>query len=718
MHHWKFVQKGGFDQVIIETGEDIKHLGDLNRKLWATLSCPISGVHFDPTTLQLIDDDCDGKIRISEILSAVEYLKEILKSLEIVVKSSNSVELHEIRNDTCRGADVLEAAKQILLALDKPDKSEISLNDVLLAKDLFSKTSFNGDGVISLSSIGDNFLVVDLFNEIIKNIGSVYDSNKEVGINLALIEEFESRLLKLQSWFDKFNILNKNMFLSYNEAKEAVALSLELNNKIENYFIREMLISYDENTKTALVPEVDFYRQFINSDISSLADKISDMPISIANGQNCLNLTERVNPIFENKLHDFKRLWVDKLFKTKNSISKEDFETIRVTSLQFKQLFDDLNSLGLENIDEGRIKFLLNSNAFAILKELIAEDNKFCKVSSSMNDVEKLLRLCENFYTLLNNFVVFRDFYTSSQKAIFQAGTLFIDGRSCDLCVKVEDMSKHAELAGLSKTYLLYCECSRAAGNYRMTIAAAVTNGDSNNLMIGRNGVFYDRDGLDWDATIVKIIDFPISVRQAFWLPYKKTASFIKTQVEKLAKAKEEAGVTITQPNIKPSLLGQAEQKKDAQPTQVTSAPPAQPVDVGKFAGIFAAIGLALGAMGTAIASIMSGFLALKFWQMPLVILGLMLTISGPSMLIAWIKLAQRNLGPLLDASGWAINTRAKINVPFGATLTQMAELPKGSSRTLNDPYDDKSSKKSVATIAGVSLLIFFITMLIIVFIA
>ena len=28
-----------------------------------------------------------------------------------------------------------------------------------------------------------------------------------------------------------------------------------------------------------------------------------------------------------------------------------------------------------------------------------------------------------------------------------------------------------------------------------------------------RNGVFYDRAGGDWDATITKVIDHPISIR-------------------------------------------------------------------------------------------------------------------------------------------------------------------------------------------------------------
>jgi hypothetical protein len=318
-----------------------------------------------------------------------------------------------------------------------------------------------------------------------------------------------------------------------------------------------------------------------------------------------------------------------------------------------------------------------------------------------------MLRLCENFYSLINNFVVFRDFYATGHRAIFEAGTLFIDGRSCDLCVKVNDIAKHAELASLSKTYLLYCDCSREAGKHKMTIAAAMTNGDSDNLMIGRNGVFYDRNGLDWDASIIKIMDYPISVKQAFWLPYKKVGEFIRTQLEKFAKTREAGTITMAQSATKLDNT-KVDPKTGVVPqAHIQIAPPPTPVDVGKFAGIFAAIGLAIGAIGTAIASILGGFLALKFWQMPLVIAGLILTISLPSMLFAWLKLRQRNLGPLLDACGWAINTRAKINVPFGATLTQVAELPKGSSRTLKDPFEEKDHRTKLI-FGGIILIVLF----------
>jgi len=70
----------------------------------------------------------------------------------------------------------------------------------------------------------------------------------------------------------------------------------------------------------------------------------------------------------------------------------------------------------------------------------------------------------------------------------------------------------------------------------------------------------------------------------------------------------------------------------------------------------------------------------------------LMLVISLPSMIIAWLKLRQRTLGPILEGNGWAVNGRVMINIPFGSALTDLAKKPAGSKLSLEDPYEDKEA--------------------------
>jgi hypothetical protein len=113
---------------------------------------------------------------------------------------------------------------------------------------------------------------------------------------------------------------------------------------------------------------------------------------------------------------------------------------------------------------------------------------------------------------------------------------------------------------------------------------------------------------------------------------------------------------------------------------------PPKKIDTGTLAAIGLVLTTLLGALGTVFARI----LGLPWWQIPLAFVAMMLAISLPSMVIAWLKLRKRNLGPILDANGWAVNARAKMNVPFGASLTGIPTLPLNSYRDLVDPFAEK----------------------------
>jgi hypothetical protein len=274
----------------------------------------------------------------------------------------------------------------------------------------------------------------------------------------------------------------------------------------------------------------------------------------------------------------------------------------------------------------------------------------------------------------LHNFVNFADFYSRDKWAVFQAGTLYLDSRSTELCIRVDGANP---LAAMSKAYIAYVDCRRPGGA-AMKIAACFTQGDSDYLFVGRNGVFYDRAGRDWDATIASIVDNPISIRQAFWSPYKKFLRMIEEQVAKRAAAAEAAS------NARLAATAEAA----AQADKAKPAEPPKKVDVGAVA----AIGVAISGAITAITLILGYVFQLKPWQYPLVLLGLVLVISTPSMIIAWLKLRQRTLGPILEGNGWAVNGRVRINIPFGTALTDLAVKPPGAKLSLEDPYEDKAA--------------------------
>ena len=416
--------------------------------------------------------------------------------------------------------------------------------------------------------------------------------------------------------------------------------------KIDDFFTRCQLAAFDARAARLLNASEDALKALADGALAPTSAAVAALPLAKVGAGGTAPLADGVNPAWADAIAALRAQVVTPLLGARDSLTVADWQALK------------------EKLDPYIAWQAARPDASAMGDGVLA--------------LERLTRYCRDLMPLANNFVAFKDFYTHQGPAMFQIGTLYLDGRACELTVAVNDAAKHAALAGLSRLCLVYCDCVRGAE--KQAIAAAFTAGDSDQLMVGRNGVFYDRQGNDWDATITRIVDHPISLRQAFWAPYKKLARLVTAQLQKIAASK--AGAVEGKLATTASGVGG---KVDG-PVNV----PAAPFDVGKFAGIFAAIGLAVGALGTALASVLTGLLGLKFWQLPLAVVGLLLLVSGPAVVVAWFKLHARNLGPLLDANGWAVNARARINIPFGTSLTQLATLPANAECSLIDPYAEK----------------------------
>jgi hypothetical protein len=380
-------------------------------------------------------------------------------------------------------------------------------------------------------------------------------------------------------------------------------------------------------------------------------------------------------------------------------LTPTSFRTISDKLSAYEAWFAAKPDTKVHTLSPERIAELADPTVRAAVYDLIAADAALTAEYESITSVVKAVRFQRDFGRIVRNFVNFSDFY-GKKDGIFQAGTLYLDGRALHLCVPVSDAGKHGALAGASEACLVYCDIKREGQTKQ--IAAALTNGDADNVFVGRNGIFYDRDDKDWDATVVKIVTNPISVREAFWSPYKKLVKVIEDNVTRRAQAADDAanakiadaGKTIAHGDQHAHAAGAAAVAASATPTPAPTPPAAAPaaapaarkIDLGTVA----AIGVAIGGIGTLVGALLGTMFGLGKW-LPLGLIALLLMISGPSMLLAWLKLRRRNLGPILDANGWAINSRARINVSFGAAMTELAAIPKNSKRLLADPFADKT---------------------------
>ena len=495
-YKWTLKKMGGATRVCIQSGEDIRHLRELDKKQWTVMSCPVEGLEIDSTSLKLMDVDGDGKLRMDEVIATAEWLCANLKNPDTLLEQSDSLDVNNIAD---------EAVKAI--------------GERLMA-----------NGVVSLADV-------------------------EAAIAAVKVEEKVIPAAPLEA----------DVIAAYKEKSADYAA----------YFEQEKL----QKLGLAFIAEDAAKPGMSEKDFLAMGKKIADWESAKAEAE--------------------------------------------------------------------------GANAAAL-----------AAATAEFMPLRKLLLLHRDFYRLLKNFVnlqVFYDFKAEEKEvASFQAGTLYIDQRACHLCVRVNDLPKHDSQAPLSGIYLLYCNCENKKTGKTLQIVASMTQGDIKNLSVGKNGVFYDNDGLDYDATVFKIIENPISILQAFWTPYRRLSKWIEEKINKSAAEKDAKMMD----DMTTGMEGKAAEgeKKPA-------------FDIAKFAGIFAAIGMALGMLATALVDVARGIVGLPWWAYIAIFVGVILLISGPSMVMAYLKLRRRNLAPVLNADGWAVNADAKISIKFGKVLTEKVKF-------------------------------------------
>ena len=499
-YNWTFANVGGVTRVKIQSGADIRHLGELDEKLWTVLSCPTTGLEIDSESLRLMDSDGDGKLRVKEVQQAAAWLCSVLRDPEMLLAGKDEVLIADIADEGMR--TVAEA-----VAKGNP---QVSLADVEAAI---------------------------------------------AGVSI-----------------------------------EAVA-----------------------------APEVPY-----------AADVMA-------------------------------------AYKAKKDEYAAYFEQEKLAKLGLAVIAADAVKPGMEQAAFEEMGKAIADYEAAVAAAADANAKALAAAQAQYQPLRKLLMLTRDFYRLLRNFVTFEDFYRKDIQAVFQAGTLVIDQRACTLCLRVNDMGKQNAQAGASGMFLVYCDCESKKLGQKMQIVAAMTVGDIRNLTVGKNALFYDNQGNDWDAVVTKIIDNPISISQAFWSPYRKFGAWVTDLINKSAAEKDSKGFA--------DLTAKVQEGAKNAPA-AGEKPKVQAFDIAKFAGIFAAIGMAVGYIGAFFTSVVGGFAALKWWQDILAVLGILLVISGPSMFLAWTKLRKRNLAPVLNANGWAINADVMVSVVFGNTLTTQAQFP------------------------------------------
>ena len=248
---WKFHRLGGFNQVSLESGEDLKALPSLDLKLWAALSCPTRGLDFDEKTLDLTDADGDGRIRAPELISATQWATSLIKNPDTLLEGSDQLSLDQIDASKSEGRSLLESARQILEYLGKPNATAISLDDTSDTVRIFENTLFNGDGVIPADSAEDESTRATI-ETIIDCFDSVPDRGGKPGINQTKVDRFFEDAQAYSDWIERSESNASEIFPLGEKTAQAYESFRQVADKIDDFFTRRALASYDPRTLAAI----------------------------------------------------------------------------------------------------------------------------------------------------------------------------------------------------------------------------------------------------------------------------------------------------------------------------------------------------------------------------------------------------------------------------------------------------------------------------------
>lgn len=698
-YRWSFARIGGVDQVVLRHGDDIVNIPSLDRKLWAALSMPVANSGAIRETLDLLDADRDGRIRDRDVVDAIGFAAKHLSSLDEFLFAGQAVRIADIRQGPMK-----DAAEQTLELAGNKKAQEISLTDIVTALERLNASPANGDGIVPAEAVQDPE-IASAITDLAAAGYAVPDLNGAPGIGSKSLETFMADSAAVLAWHDQAQSAKPATPGPF-DAETAWAAYTPVRDKVEDWFLRSRLLANPAHARISGSESEAGPRL-----VSALSDPLLSIGSAILVGlpladpdPACVLAPDGIiNPAWEAAYREMLRQCAPLVG------ADPDAAGFTLDAATWRSMRDAMDRYGAwvgarpsnpaAKIGAERLAQLREIAGGEALAALIRQDEEAAALRNTTMDLRTLVNLRRDLVRILRNFVNFTDFY-DRRDGIFQSGRLFMDGRECELCLDVADVASHAALASMSGIYLAYCACSRKDGASR-TIVAAFTAGDADQLFVGRNGIFYDRDGIDWDARIVRIAVQPISIREAFFSPYKWLVKSIEDAVQKRAAAADSSAKGMIKSSSETAVSAAA---GDREASKKSEGP--KKMDVGTVA----AIGVALGSIGAMVTGILGTFMGMGIW-MPIGLVSVVLLISGPSMILAYMKLRRRNLGPLLDAQGWAINGRLKINVPFGGTLTHLAVLPAGTERTLKDPFGEKKRpwKLYITVAAIVALLLLWV---------
>ena len=657
---------GGAHQLRIRTADDLAAVLALQEPFWMATSAPVDQLACDAALMKRLDKDQNGRVLSWEIREAAGWLLRVLRDRAGITAGSDTLELAAIDTGHDTGLQLHETARRILSNLGKGDSAALTLAEVRDRQAIFAQGIHNGDGVIPPDNVPDEELGA-FIRDIMATVGTVEDLSGAAGVNGELAQTFMDEARALLAWHQQLEEQGESLFPLGDGTAAGHALYAELAPVIEGYFLQCRVAALNERLGRA-TPDVPCPADALTDDAEAEA-YLAESPPARPRPEPVLPLDQDLNPCYADRLATLAQMVLSPILGggfDGRALTETQWDAVKQVLAPYASWCASKSGARVEGLGLERLRAYRDGDHKARLDALIAADVAAGNELEALADLEYAILLQRWFLEICNNFVSFAHLYDQDKHALFEAGRIVMDGHVFRINFRVADVNAHSAMAEQSGAYLLYSEVTRAGDDRPFFVVTPVTTGRIANLAPGKRGVLFDFSGKEWDTRVVKIVANPVNLWQALVAPFKRIGTQISSTAERItAGAEKQVQAQVTQAT---SSLETSVQEGIAVPGAADSpgaeaGAPAPPPTGGNTRDLVMAGSVAVAALGSSFA-----FMAKQLsnlgdkWEyvVAAVVVGLSV-ILVPTFLVAFFKLRKRNIGAILEASGWALNAPMRL---------------------------------------------------------
>jgi len=657
-----FKNYGGSYQLKVQNAEDMEKIPLLDEVHWAATSIPTNSLNCDKAFRAYVDTDKNGRIRPAELKAAWSWLIQVLADRRRLSEGSDVLRLQDIENHHPEGQKLMAAAELILANLNISEKKEISLAQVRDMQSITAHASNNGDGIIP-PEVTSNKDLAQFITAIMDTVGSRKDAGGQSGVGEDELKKFYHEAKTYLAWLSQGEIpkgQKSTEIMPWGlDTPKAVDLIKNVEEKVDQFFAQCALVKFDERAAAQMQLREKELEENNFSDTAKMMDRLKDSPLASPHAEGLLNFKGAINPLYVDSLLELKEKVLSRaLGNSVKQFNANEWRKVKNIFRSYREWLENKQGSQVEKLGPDRLRSYLEGSYREQTIDLIKKDLAVADDLNQIQNLEKLILYQRWLMVLANNFVNFSDLYNPNARALFEMGTLVIDEREITFTMGVRDRQAHKKVSQRSSMYLLYVEVTgRQDKDIKFEIVAPVTSGGAEGLCVGKRGLFFTVDGREWDAEVVEVVINPISVWESVKVPFQKFAAFVKKQIEKITKSSEEKLVSTASSD---SASGTARD-------------------------LMLGGGLAIAALGSSFAYITKALSEVNPIKILLALLGLAMVIICPSIFAGYLRIRRRDMSDILEASGWAVNVRMRINSTMGRLFTHTPNLPKDAIRERRD---------------------------------